>query len=358
MSVSAPERLSAEERQALTEVTASFAHERVAPRSPALDRGDLDAFDECWMGICYLGLDRAVVSADLGGPGLAPSELLWPLRELAWGDAGVALCVLLSNAALLALPAEEAAAIPEGERWCAVPIPAAPAPGSDALRIGGGERPRLDGSVLSALGAAGAGGIVLLAGSLPDRALVVERGLSGHAKHPTPSQMGLRSAVGAELEFAGSRPREARAAGAARILVLRGVAALAQGVGRRAYELALSYAEVRHQGGAAIVEHGAVRSLLAGMAERLRAGSEAGSESPAAVGGLGAALAAKARASDDALAIATDAVQVLGGTGYTREAGVEKLMRDARYLQLFPEPNWVARDRLLELERSLAGVME
>jgi alkylation response protein AidB-like acyl-CoA dehydrogenase len=47
------------------------------------------------------------------------------------------------------------------------------------------------------------------------------------------------------------------------------------------------------------------------------------------------------------VAIATDAVQVFGGTGYMRETGAEKLMRDAKCLQLWPEPNWVARERLV-----------
>ncbi|MQA76540.1 MAG: hypothetical protein GEU88_19830 [Solirubrobacterales bacterium] len=173
--------------------------------------------------------------------------------------------------------------------------------------------------------------------------------------------MGLRSAAAADLGFVRARVDAAARGGAARALVLWGLAAIARGIARRAYELALAYAEARRQGGAAIAEHGAVRSMLAGMAARLSdpsdlpsRGESDGSAEPAPAA-LGAALAAKARATDDALAIATDAVQVLGGTGYTREAGVEKLMRDARYCQLYPEPSWVARDRLLDLERSIAN---
>ena len=42
---------------------------------------------------------------------------------------------------------------------------------------------------------------------------------------------------------------------------------------------------------------------------------------------------------------------MFGGTGYIRETGIEKLMRDAKYCQLFPEPNWVAQDELMHLER-------
>jgi alkylation response protein AidB-like acyl-CoA dehydrogenase len=43
---------------------------------------------------------------------------------------------------------------------------------------------------------------------------------------------------------------------------------------------------------------------------------------------------------------------VFGGTGYMVETGIEKLMRDAKYCQLFPEPNWVAQDELMRTERA------
>ena len=61
------------------------------------------------------------------------------------------------------------------------------------------------------------------------------------------------------------------------------------------------------------------------------------------------AIVAKISATDAAVATTTDAVQVFGGAGYMVETGIEKLMRDAKCLQLLPEPNWIARDLLLEL---------
>jgi len=64
------------------------------------------------------------------------------------------------------------------------------------------------------------------------------------------------------------------------------------------------------------------------------------------------ALAVKIAATDAAVASTTDAVQVFGGTGYMVETGIEKLMRDAKYCQLFPEPNWVAQDELMRSERA------
>jgi alkylation response protein AidB-like acyl-CoA dehydrogenase len=64
------------------------------------------------------------------------------------------------------------------------------------------------------------------------------------------------------------------------------------------------------------------------------------------------ALALKIAATDAAVRSTIDAVQVFGGTGYMRDSGIEKLMRDAKYCQLYPEPNWVAQDELVHLQHA------
>ena len=152
--------------------------------------------------------------------------------------------------------------------------------------------------------------------------------------------MGLRAAAAATVEMSGAEPSaRGGATEHARALALAraGCAAVARGVSRRARDLALKYACSRRQGGVAIVEHEAVRAMLAAMEVRLAAPRPA----------LAAALAAKIAAGDEAVATTTDAVQVLGGTGYMHDSGVEKLMRDAKYCQLFPEPNWATHAELL-----------
>ncbi|MBK5229923.1 MAG: hypothetical protein JJE27_02010 [Thermoleophilia bacterium] len=117
--------------------------------------------------------------------------------------------------------------------------------------------------------------------------------------------------------------------------------------------MAQEYAENRYQGGGPIIIHGAVRDMLARMSERelgmppapaLGGGDTAGSE-------LAIGLARKISVSDAAVATTLDAVQVFGGMGYMHETGAEKLMRDAKYCQVYPRPNWIARDELLELQR-------
>ena len=86
------------------------------------------------------------------------------------------------------------------------------------------------------------------------------------------TQMGLRAAPAASITLAGITARSDITAtdGAKPLVLLRaGTAAIARGIARRAYEMALEYAQARHQGGVAIVEHDAVSDMLAAMAVRL-----------------------------------------------------------------------------------------
>ena len=112
--------------------------------------------------------------------------------------------------------------------------------------------------------------------------------------------------------------------------------------------MAFEYAQSRFRGGVAIIEHEAVADMLVAMIVRLT-GEPLSAESPEA------ALTAKIAATDTAVACTTDAVQVFGGTGYNVETGAEKLMRDAKHCQLFPEANWIAGAELMRLRRNGRG---
>ena len=190
---------------------------------------------------------------------------------------------------------------------------------------------------------------------------VVDAGAAGSRLERDLAQMGLRAARGASVELTGvacapaadgsDDSSTAMSAASALALLRAGTAAIAHGIARRAYEMALEYAHARRQGGVAIIEHDAVSDMLSAMAVRLacwpQIAADHGSEIDQAQ-----ALAAKIAATDAAVASTTDAVQVFGGTGYMVETGIEKLMRDAKYCQLFPEPNWVAHDELMRSERA------
>lgn len=178
--------------------------------------------------------------------------------------------------------------------------------------------------------------------------------------------MGLRGARAASVEMAGvscaaapgrsdgradGGPTELGAAGALALL-RAGTAAIARGIARRAHEMALEYAHARRQGGVAIIEHDAVSDMLSAMSVRLAFRPEIAVDTSGLALDGAQALAAKIAATDAAVASTTDAVQVFGGTGYMVETGIEKLMRDAKYCQLFPEPNWIAHDELMRSERA------
>jgi alkylation response protein AidB-like acyl-CoA dehydrogenase len=212
----------------------------------------------------------------------------------------------------------------------------------------------LVGEARFALGAAGADGLVIACRDTKGPALAaVVRGTPGLRERPVDDQLGLRGAPAAVLSFdhATAIPLGGvDAAARAGALVHAGVAGIARGIARRAHEMAFAYAEERYQGGGPIIIHGAVRDMLARMAERELGVGRA--PEPATAVDPAVALAQKAACTDAAVATTTDAVQVFGGMGYMRETGVEKLMRDARYCQLFPASNWATREALLQLQRT------
>lgn len=334
-----------------------LARRELAPRAAALDAGEDSALAECWGALVEVGLDRALLGEELGGAGIGLDDLLAVLEELAWGDGGVALSVLLCNAALSTLPPEMVAAAPAGARWALVPV----ASGVEAEQHDGGPA----GTSVLGLGAWGADGILIAFRDgrlLSHAAGAVAPGL--HVEREQ-AQLGLRGApaatIGLELGGDGSASGEddARVAGGDSFALLRlGIAAIASGIARRAHQLAQEYALERRQGGVAIIEHDAVRDMLGAMAVRLRSRAYSGrAPSSAMHAGAGGedtldpvdAIVAKVTETDAAVATSTDAVQVFGGTGYMRETGVEKLMRDAKCCQLFPEPNWVAADELMRM---------
>lgn len=118
-----------------------------------------------------------------------------------------------------------------------------------------------------------------------------------------------------------------------------GVAAAAVGLGRAAMEYALQYAKNRFQFGVPIILHQSISFMLADMqkdldAARLLAWRAAWLADAGEKNSREAAMA-KAFAADVAMRVTTEAVQIFGGYGYSREYPVEKLMRDAKVMQIY-----------------------
>lgn len=137
------------------------------------------------------------------------------------------------------------------------------------------------------------------------------------------------------------------------------IAAQAVGVAQGALDYALSYAQERQQFGKPISDFQGLQFLLADMGMKVEAArqmtyaaagrSERGDKDLTFFG-----AAAKCFASDVAMQVTTDAVQVLGGYGFTRDYPVERMMRDAKITQIYEGTNQV--QRIVMARQLLAGV--
>ena len=126
-----------------------------------------------------------------------------------------------------------------------------------------------------------------------------------------------------------------------------GVAAMAVGIGRAAMEFAAEYSKERVQFGVPIAMHQAIQFMIADMATKVEAGRLLTWQSASLLDqGKRNTLAcshAKRFAADSAMEVATDAVQVYGGYGFIKEYPVEKLMRDAKIMQLYEGTSQIQR---------------
>jgi alkylation response protein AidB-like acyl-CoA dehydrogenase len=134
-----------------------------------------------------------------------------------------------------------------------------------------------------------------------------------------------------------------------------GIAAVATGLAQGALDDAVGYAKEREAFGVPIIEHQGLAFLLADMAaavETSRAMYLAAARLRDAGQPFGRqASIAKLVATDNAMKVTTDAVQVLGGYGYTRDFPVERYMREAKVMQIFEGTNQIQR---VVISRALA----
>lgn len=126
-----------------------------------------------------------------------------------------------------------------------------------------------------------------------------------------------------------------------------GVSAVAVGLAQSALDVAVRYAAERETFGRPIVEHQGVAFLLADMAAAVESARAmylvAARRKDAGKPFSRQASIAKLVATDAAMKVTTDAVQILGGAGYTREFPVERYMREAKIMQIFEGTNQIQR---------------
>ena len=188
--------------------------------------------------------------------------------------------------------------------------------------------------------------------------LIVEKGTEGFSFGKKEDKMGIRGSMTRELIFDNCRvPAENLVGreGTGFMIAMKTldksrpmVAAQAVGIAQGAYEEAAKYSKQRHQFGKPISAFQGVQFMLADMATQIEAARalvmatarmiDSGTKKYAKESAM-----CKVFASDMAMKVTTDAVQILGGYGYMKEYPVEKMMRDAKITQIYEGTNQVQR---------------
>jgi alkylation response protein AidB-like acyl-CoA dehydrogenase len=202
--------------------------------------------------------------------------------------------------------------------------------------------------------------------------LIVEKGTKGFSFGKKEQKLGIRASATRELVFEDCWvPKEnliGGREGIGLIIILKtfdtsrpGIGAQAVGLAQGAFETAARYARERVQFGQRIISFQAVQHILADMAANIEAAR-------ALVYAVGRYIDSKPKTfskesamaklfpSDVAMKVTVDAVQVLGGYGYMRDFPVEKMMRDAKILQIYEGTNQIQRNNIaLELIKEFAS---
>jgi alkylation response protein AidB-like acyl-CoA dehydrogenase len=196
--------------------------------------------------------------------------------------------------------------------------------------------------------------------------LLIEAGTSGMSAGTPERKMGLTGSTTAQLRFEDARVDADRLIGAEgeglKIALCSlssgrlGIAACAVGLAQAALDEAVAYARTRTQFGKPIIEFQGLEFLLADMAAAVESSRatylDAARRRDRGMPFQRQACIAKLVATDAAMKVTTDAVQVLGGAGYTRDFPVERYMREAKVPQIFEGTNQIQR---MLIARELRG---
>jgi butyryl-CoA dehydrogenase len=368
-----------DEERLLQQTARAFAQREVAPGS--IERDEAERYDRSlFTKMGELGLTAAPFSTDVGGAGF--SYLAWTLVMEELGAADMAMAVSLSVHILSQYPVVTWGTDEQRERWLPAMLSgealgafalSEPHAGSDASairtraeRVGQGDDGayRLTGTKIWISNAPEAERYLVFATVDPEAgangitAFLVEKGMAGFRFGAHERKMGIRSCPATELVFEGCEVPAANrlgdegdgyrialsALGEGRI----SIAAACVGLARAGLEAAARHLGERKAFGGPLSDQQGLRFMLAEMARDVAA-ARALTRQAAAAKDRGESLAevsslAKWTASDVAMRVTTDAVQLFGGTGYSRETGIERLMRDAKGAQIYEGTNQIHRE--------------
>ena len=365
-----------EDQVMIKEMTRQIAEEKVVPAREELD--DKEEFPwEIMKVLAQSDLFGLFIPEEYGGLGKGCLELCIAVEELSRACLGVSTTYAanaLGTSPILLFGSEEQKKkylpdIAAGKRLVAFGLTEANA-GSDAAGIQ--TTAKLDGNeyVLNGTkqwitngGEAEVYTIIAMTdkskGPRGAAAFIVEKGTPGFSFGKKEKKMGIRASATRELIFDNCRvPKDniLSREGIGFIITMKtldnartGVGAQGVGVAQGAFEEAVKFARKRVQFGQPVISFQAVQHMLADMATEIEA-ARALVYSVARYIGSGAkeitkeSAMAKVFATDMAMRVTTNAVQVMGGSGYMREYPVEKMMRDAKILQIYEGTNQIQRN--------------
>lgn len=364
-----------EEHEMMQKVVRQFAEEQIAPTAGIRDeeeRFDRSLFDQ--MG--ELGLTGIPWSEDIGGAGSDFLSYVIAVEELSrvCASMGVTLSAHISLASwpLYAYGSAEQKErflrpLAEGKKLGAYGL-TEPGSGSDAAgmkttAVREGDEYVLNGNKIFITNGGEAEIYIVFAVTDPAlkhkgiSAFIVEKGTPGFSFGKKEKKLGIRSSPTLEIIMEDCRiPADQLlgAEGEGFTIAMRtldggrnGIAAQAVGIAQGALDAALAYAKERRQFGKALIEQQAIQFKLADMATQIEAArlltyQAAWLESKGESYGKASAMA-KLLAGDTAMQVTTEAVQIFGGYGYTREYPVERMMRDAKITQIYEGTNEIQR---------------
>lgn len=340
-----------QEYKILRETAADYAARELAPRAEQLD---LDPSDQRLMEAVHkageLGMLAALLPEKAGGGGLDLYAFCLALEEIAAEEAGLAATLLGHNAAIypLAMGDREGIAVEVGMES----FPACLAYPGRAILSGG----KISGQVPFAFNAGWASTFTFLpSGGAGTQAVTVRADTEGIKVTPEAYPMGLRAARPGSVAASGAEPSAVISGGnlveEVEKAVFLGMASIAVGINRNSLRKAHAYACERYQGGKIIIEHQQMRIFLAEMLAGVEQG-RAAVRSACEAAGLAPAISAWLLAAERAVKSAIDGVQVHGGVGYMRDYGMERLMRDAKYCQMYPTTSQEALLRIMEMSEA------
>lgn len=369
-----------EEQLMIQKAARDFAQQQCLPG--VIERDEKQQFPkEQILQLAELGFMGMMVDPAYGGAGMDTISYVLAMEEISKVDASVSVCMSVNNSlvcwGLETFGTEEQkqkylTPLAQGKKDCDLYIGAfllsEPEAGSDATSQrttaeDKGDYYLLNGTKNWITNGSSASVYLVIAqtdvakGSSGINAFIVEKNWPGVSVGAKENKMGIRGSDTHSISFSDVKvPKENRigADGFGFKFAMKtlaggriGIAAQALGIASGAYELSVKYAKQRKAFGKEIMHHQAIQFKLADMATKVEAARllclKAAWEKDNGLDYTTSSSMAKVYASEAAMWISTEAVQVHGGYGYVKEYHVERLMRDAKITQIYEGTSEVQR---------------